>query len=194
MFFKVSGGTYRLFRPGDDSHPDRKGKMAPHREELPAQYHNLLDWYEKEYSLRSKAPNDEDDPVLQMWGVGKEIWAGEGGDAFIAKERGSLEKELDGESMNGVGNLKDRVWGRIAAHQGEKFHTKTGLPFTYSVEGTGIWFVRDGKRIEQRLGRKEVDKAVDISPVSNTTEFAKLRDPSYLFGLLMDPRIRRKDW
>jgi hypothetical protein len=30
---------------------------------------------------------DDEDPVLQMWGVGKEIWAPEGGDAFIARER-----------------------------------------------------------------------------------------------------------
>jgi len=194
MFFKVSGGTYRLFRPGDDSHPDRKGKMAPHREGLPAQYHSLLDWYEKEYSLHSKAPNDEDDPVLQMWGVGKEIWADEGGDAFIARERAAMHKELDRQSLNGGGNLKERVWERIAAHQGEKFHTITRLPFTYAVEGRGVWFVRNGRRIKQRLERKELDKAVDICPVSNTTEFAKLRAPSYLFGLLMDSRIRSKDW
>src|SRR5262245_31566736 len=42
MFYKVGAGTYRLFRPGDDFHPDRKGKVAPHREELPSKYHPLL--------------------------------------------------------------------------------------------------------------------------------------------------------
>jgi hypothetical protein len=40
-------------------------------------------------------PAAEDDPVLQMWGVGKEIWADEGGDAFIRKERESFDKEMD---------------------------------------------------------------------------------------------------
>src|SRR5206468_9608632 len=26
MFYRLEGGTYRLLRPGDDSHPDRRGK------------------------------------------------------------------------------------------------------------------------------------------------------------------------
>ena len=43
----------------------------------------------------AELPTGEDDPILQMWGVGKEIWADEGGDAFIGKERESLDKEMD---------------------------------------------------------------------------------------------------
>jgi len=43
----------------------------------------------------TEIPTAEDDPVLQMWGVGKEIWTDEGGDEFIAKERASLDKEID---------------------------------------------------------------------------------------------------
>ena len=93
MFYKVGDG-YRLFRPGDDFHPDRKGKVAPHREELPEQYHPLLDWYEKEYSRQAATTNDDEDPVLQMWGVGKEIWKDEDGDAFIVRERAALNDEL----------------------------------------------------------------------------------------------------
>jgi hypothetical protein len=44
-----------------------------------------------DYSGQSSAPNEDDDPVLQMWGVGKQIWKEEDGDAFIARERGALE-------------------------------------------------------------------------------------------------------
>src|SRR6266851_7508219 len=33
MFFRVDAGTYRLFRSGDYCHPDRKGKITPHRAE-----------------------------------------------------------------------------------------------------------------------------------------------------------------
>lgn len=36
---------------------------------------------------------DENDSVLQMWGVGKEIWSGERGDVFIARERAELDRE-----------------------------------------------------------------------------------------------------
>jgi hypothetical protein len=41
--------------------------------------------------------DDERDPVLQMWGVGREIWADEGGDAFIARERAGWDEEIDRE-------------------------------------------------------------------------------------------------
>src|SRR5437762_2248224 len=64
MFYKVAGGAYRLFRPGDDFHPYRKGKVTPNREELPPQYLSLLDWYEKEYCRRKGTSNDAEDPVL----------------------------------------------------------------------------------------------------------------------------------
>jgi hypothetical protein len=186
MFSKVGTGAYRLFRPGDDFHPDRKGKVTPHREDLPKQYHPLLDWYETEYSRQASTANDDDDPVLQMWGVGKEIWKDEGGDVFIARERAALDDEM--ESKRGL------VWQRIVAQEGAEFHTARDLPFTYSVDGNGIWFYRDGKRINQRLSRGEVDQAILLCPVSKTTDLSKFRDYAYLYGLLMDPRIRSKDW
>jgi hypothetical protein len=195
MFYKVGAG-YRLFRPGDDFHPDRKGKVAPHREELPKQYHALLDWYEKEYSRQTNMTNDDEDPVLQMWGVGKEIWKDEDGDAFIARERAALDDELESKSASGpfqTGSIQERVWKRIVAHQGAQFRTATNLPFTYAVDGNGIRFYRDGKRIKQRLARSEVDQAILLCPVSKTTELSRFRDYAYLYGLMRDPRIRGKD-
>ena len=192
MFYKVGAG-YRLFHPGDDFHPDRKGKVAPHREELPKQYHPLLDWYEKEYSRQASATNDDEDPVLQMWGVGKEIWKDEDGDAFIARERAALDDELESKSAK-THSIQECVWKRIVAHQGAQFRTARGSVFTYSVDGNGIWFYRDGKRINQRLTRSEVDQAILLCPVSKTTELSKFRDYAYLYGLLSDPRIRGKDW
>jgi hypothetical protein len=38
--------------------------------------------------------SDEDDPVLQMWGVGKELWEPEGGDAYIAAERAEMDRSM----------------------------------------------------------------------------------------------------
>jgi len=196
MFYKVGAG-YRLFRAGDDFHQDRKGKMAPRREELPMQYHPLLDWYENEYSRQPGTTNDDEDPVLQMWGVGKEIWKDEDGDTFIARERAALDDELESKRVSGpfqTGSIQERVWKRIVAHEGDQFRTATGLPFTYSLEGNGIWFNRDGRRIEQRLARSEVDQAILLCPVSKATELSRFRNYAYLFGLLKDPRIRSKDW
>jgi len=83
MFYKLSTDTYRLYRPGDQSHPSRKGKMKPSREELPAKYHYLIDWYEQIYCPKESAMNEEDDPILKMRGVGKEIWADTDADEYV---------------------------------------------------------------------------------------------------------------
>jgi hypothetical protein len=54
MLTRTGTGRRRLFRSGDPVDPSRRnGKCAPHREDLPEQYHELLDWYETEYD---KAP------------------------------------------------------------------------------------------------------------------------------------------
>lgn len=83
MFYKLPDDTYRLFRPGDQAHPTRKGKLKPVREQLPDQYHYLLDWYVNEYCAKETAMREEDDPVLKMRGVGKEIWAGADADEYV---------------------------------------------------------------------------------------------------------------
>lgn len=97
MFWKIHD-TYRLFRPGDQAHPSRKGKTKPKREQLPAQYHYLLDWYEDEYCGKAKAVKEEDDPILQMRGVGKEVWAGTDPDEYVRSLRSSwFGDESDGK-------------------------------------------------------------------------------------------------
>jgi hypothetical protein len=83
MFYKLTNDTYRLFRPTDAAHPARKGKMIPERDELPAKYQYLLDWYEREYCGKQSIASEEDDPILQMWGVGKEIWADTNADDYV---------------------------------------------------------------------------------------------------------------
>ncbi len=43
----------RLFRQGDPCHPDRSAaKTRPDKSELPARYHYLVDWYDREYCRR----------------------------------------------------------------------------------------------------------------------------------------------
>lgn len=87
MFWKLPGDTYRLIRPGDKAHPSRKGKMLPDRGELPQPYHYLLDWYEHEYCRRARVKKEEDDPILKMRGVGKEIWADTDADEYVRSLR-----------------------------------------------------------------------------------------------------------
>jgi hypothetical protein len=87
MFYKLADDTYRLFRPTDAAHPARKGKTIPARDELPKKYHYLLDWYEREYCGKQSALKEEDDPILQMWGLGKEIWADTNADDYVRSLR-----------------------------------------------------------------------------------------------------------
>jgi hypothetical protein len=83
MFYKLPDDTYRLYRPGDQAYPSRKGKTMPSREELPDKYHYLLDWYEHHYCAQRPAMREEDDPVLQLRGVGKELWADTNADDYV---------------------------------------------------------------------------------------------------------------
>ena len=87
MFWKLDDDTYRLYLPGDHAHPMRKGKMKPNREELPEQYHYVLDWYEREYCGKPSVMKEDDDPILQMRGVGKEVWAGTDPDEYVRSLR-----------------------------------------------------------------------------------------------------------
>lgn len=194
MFYRLEDDTLRLFRPGDRAHPSRKGKVIPERTDLPEKYHHLLDWYEQEYSRRSKRPGqeEEDDPILQMWGLGKEIWADTNADAYVASLRSGWTSE---ENSTGPVLQMDTVWRRIAQHQGQEFRTSSGLQFTYEVEGTGgIWFYRDGSRINQRLGRGDVEKAIRKCSLGRTSDISECRDYAYLYGLLTDSRIHGNEW
>jgi hypothetical protein len=135
------------------------------------------------------------DPILSMLGVGKELWRGEPGDDFVDRLR-SEEAPVPIGERNGIPAQKeaDSVWGRIKEHQGEEFRTARGLPFIYEVEGAGIWFFRDGRRINRKLTRTQVDVAIARCPLTSTTEIRDLMDYPYLFALLTDARIRGQAW
>ena len=136
-----------------------------------------------------------DDPVLAMLGVGKQLWVREQGDRFVERLRAedtepSRRPRLDAPAHH----LADLVWQRISKYQKEVFRTARRLPFTYEVEGTGIWFFRNGRRINRKLTRTQIDVAISRCPLSSTTEISDLIDYSYLFALLVDRRIRGDAW
>jgi hypothetical protein len=135
------------------------------------------------------------DPVLLMLGIGKQLWKSEPGDSFVERLRSEdapppLEGRLDAPAQN----VAEFVWRRIESHQGEEFKTVTRLPFTYAVEGAGIWFFRDGRRINRKLTRTQVEAAIARCPLTTTTEIKDLMDYAYLFALLRDARIRGEAW
>lgn len=137
-----------------------------------------------------------EDPVVAMLGVGSQLWEFESGDSFVERLRSEnvLEPSLRQLPNRPPSNLPDLVWRRVYKHQGETFQTARGLPFTYEVEGTGIWFFRDGKRINRKLTRTQFDVALSRCPLTSTTEIKDLMDYAYLFAVLKDGRIRGQEW
>jgi hypothetical protein len=91
MLIETSEGRRRLFRQGDSYHSAREGaKTMPRREELPDEYQNLIDWYRgwQEISVANKITND---PLLALYGSGKDIWADEHADEYIRRLREGWE-------------------------------------------------------------------------------------------------------
>jgi hypothetical protein len=95
LYETTPGGSLRLFRPGDLTHPGRvqrrkPSKIVPKREEIPQQYWQLLDWYEswcKETNNQVAPINWEDDPLIRLIGSGKHIWADEHADEYVENLR-----------------------------------------------------------------------------------------------------------
>jgi hypothetical protein len=91
MLLETGKNRRRLFRPGDWYNPEREGaKIVPEKTEIPEKYHELLDWYEKEYSRKGSNPKEED-PLLSLRGSGKKLWADEHADAYVRRLREAWE-------------------------------------------------------------------------------------------------------
>ena len=90
MLYETGKTRRRLFRPGDSYNPAREdSKTIPAREDIPAKYRYLLDWYDAEYI--QKKPSAQIDPLLSLRGSGKTIWAGEHADEYVRRLREGWE-------------------------------------------------------------------------------------------------------
>jgi hypothetical protein len=196
MFYRMEDGSLRLYRSGDTVHPARRGKTNPLRADLPPKFHYLLDWYQNEYCQGVPEP-EEVDPILSLRGLGKETWAGIDPDAWVndlrsgwTEEYGIARDATEPIAARPPGSAVERIWSRILRFQGQEFRTVRKLPYTYTVEGdSGIWFYREGRRIEHRLWRGELEAALKRPSIHKPSDLQMFQCPSYLFGLLTDPRI-----
>lgn len=86
MIFETGDGRRRLCRPSDHCHPERvRGKHLPKRHELHRSLRGLLHWYRYEFlKLHQEMEND---PVLALRGLGKEIWSNESADEYVRRIR-----------------------------------------------------------------------------------------------------------
>jgi hypothetical protein len=82
------------------------------------------------------------------------------------------------------------VWQRIVAHAGEPFHQIRGGEFRYQVAGQYLRL----DRTNQPIPYGHLEEAHHMVPLPNTTVVQHLRAPSYIYAILMDPRIRQQSW
>lgn len=88
----------------------------------------------------------------------------------------------------------DVVWERIRRHSGEEFHTIRGLPFTYDVPGNFLQVNRQGHEVNRSLSRTNFARALELMPASGPGDLKDRQGSSYTWAILMDPRVRGKDW
>lgn len=85
MLTRTSRGRYRLYRPGDPTHPGRlSGRTTPAKEDVPATHRDLLAWYETEYAtLDRAAAMDEFIRIMRESGAFRGVDA----DAYVRDQR-----------------------------------------------------------------------------------------------------------
>ena len=86
MLVETARARRRLYTPLDRAHRDRiAGKCVPKRDEIPEEYHHLLDWYRQHIAVADPATTQ--DPILSLRGLGKEIWVDEDADEYVKRVR-----------------------------------------------------------------------------------------------------------
>ncbi|HGY08871.1 MAG TPA: hypothetical protein ENK37_02295 [Oceanithermus profundus] len=85
----------------------------------------------------------------------------------------------------------ETVWARITAHQGEVFQLAKGAGFTYEVVGNAV--VPSTAKV--KIQKSQFAKALEHVPFKKVTDVPdSVFGPSYVYAILMDPRIRDGDW
>lgn len=82
------------------------------------------------------------------------------------------------------------LWARIEAHAGEVFQQIKGGKFTYIIDQGHV--VLD--RTNQRIPQSHFEKALQLVPLENTKPLQQLRGPAFIYAIMMDERVRGRDW
>ena len=86
---------------------------------------------------------------------------------------------------------ENTIWNRIIDFEGEQFETIRGKPFKYVIDEDTVIPDRTGFPIN----KKHFFKVVDQLPIDGPGEISKLvMGSSYVWAILHDKRIRKRDW
>ena len=92
MLTETAPGRRRLFRTGDSYYPEREGgKTTPNAEDFPENwYKGLFSWY-RNWCAETARRAAELDPLLALYGSGKDLWADEHADEYVRRLREGWE-------------------------------------------------------------------------------------------------------
>lgn len=79
----------------------------------------------------------------------------------------------------------EAVWRRIHNLAGQEFFTKSGQRFSYEATQRAI----DLNNTNRMIPRSDFEKALERMPVAGPGQLQDLQGPSYIYGILTDPRI-----
>jgi len=80
---------------------------------------------------------------------------------------------------------------RVVTHAGSSFTTKTGIRFTYTVDGDDL--VTD--RTSLPIGQINFEQAYRLVPFEGPRVIHRtILGPTYVWAILHDHRIRQSDW
>lgn len=83
------------------------------------------------------------------------------------------------------------VWDRIKSLTGQSFTTKTGLEFSFVVQGDGLF----PSRTKYRISKSDFGTAFAYAPYDGPGRLNnQVRGPAYVWAILHDRRIRKGDW
>lgn len=82
------------------------------------------------------------------------------------------------------------VWQRIIANEGKTFFQMRGNEFQYIIKANSVHL----NRTNRTISKKTFEDALEFVPLENTVPIQKLQAPSYIYGILMDHRIRKGLW
>ena len=91
MLYATGEVMRRLLLSQDDVHPGRTGKIWPDPEDIPKQYRELIDWAKQRFGTATPRRDHWLSGILQMRGLGRELWREEDPDEYVRKLREDWE-------------------------------------------------------------------------------------------------------
>lgn len=96
------------------------------------------------------------------------------------------------ETICKVNNIDiELIWKRIIENEGKDFKQKGGKIFTYNLIGENTIKLNTTNRI---ISKSQFEKALNFVPLDKLEPIQNLQAPSYIYGILMDDRVRKENW